>query len=383
MSASALLDAPLLENVLLFGRTLRHAGLPVSPGQTRNFLRGLELVDVGDRDQVFYAARSLLVTRREDLRLFEALFHHFWRSRHEPRGQPRRRRKQPPASGRPFDIVTYMAYKARRFDREIEVADKAGTYSAQEVLHRKEFSRMNAEELAAVKKLIAELRFAPSLRRTRRLAPDSKGRRLDLRRGLRQAVKYGGAVIEIPRRSAKVKLRPVILLADVSGSMEKYSRLVLQLFYSVTHSLGDVESFVFGTRLTRVTPQLRLRNIDQAIDDATREVIDWAAGTRIGECLSAFNRRWSRRVLRRGAVVLIVSDGWERGDPSALRREMRYLHHRCHRLIWLNPLSGKSDYQPRVEGMAAAIPHVDDLLPIHNLESLDQLARHLGSLPER
>jgi len=378
------MTSPLLDNLLLFGRTLRYAGLPVSPGQTMDFLRALDMVDVGDRGQVFHAARSLLVTRREDLNLFEAIFHHFWRSRHEPRGQPRRRPKpQPPSPGRPFDVVTYMAYKARQSDRDIDVADKAGTYSAEEVLHRKEFSDMNAEELEAVKRLIRELRFAPSLRKTRRQAPDPKGARLDLRRCLRQAVKYGGAVVELPRRSVKVKQRPVVFLADVSGSMEKTSRLVLQLFYSMTHSLRDVESFVFGTRLTRVTPQIRLRNVDQAVDGAAREVIDWAAGTRIGACLGDFNRRFSRRVLRRGAVVLIVSDGWERGDVSALRREMRYLRHRCHRLVWLNPLSGTTSYEPRVEGMAAAMPWVDDFLPIHNLESLDQLARHLGSLPAR
>jgi uncharacterized protein with von Willebrand factor type A (vWA) domain len=177
-----------------------------------------------------------------------------------------------------------------------------------------------------------------------------------------------------------VKERPFVLLADVSGSMDKYARLVLQFFYSVSHSLRHVECFVFGTRLTRITPQLKLKNIDRAIDEAAREVFDWAGGTRIGDSLKAFNQQWSRRVLRRGAVVLIISDGWERGDVSALTQEMRYLQHRCHRLIWLNPLSGRDTYRPTVEGMAAALPYVDDFLPIHNLQSLSELAQHLAKL---
>jgi uncharacterized protein with von Willebrand factor type A (vWA) domain len=175
----------------------------------------------------------------------------------------------------------------------------------------------------------------------------------------------------------------VVLLADISGSMAKYSRLLLQFFYGMSQSLRRVESFVFGTRLTRITPQLKLRNIDRALESAAAEVVDWAGGTRIGESLRSFNRDWSRRVLRRGAVVIVVSDGWERGDVETLRREMRYLAHRCHRLVWLNPLLGTPGYQPLVEGMSAALPFVDDFLPIHNLESLRALAAHLVSLPER
>jgi uncharacterized protein with von Willebrand factor type A (vWA) domain len=162
--------------------------------------------------------------------------------------------------------------------------------------------------------------------------------------------------------------------------MEKYARLMLQFFYSVSHSLKDVESFVFGTRLTRITGQLKLKNIDRAIDDAAAEVIDWSGGTRIGESLHLFNQQWSRRVLRRGALVLIISDGWERGDVSLLEKEMRYLQHRCHRLIWLNPLLGRDNYKPLVEGMAAAVPYIDDFLPIHNLQSLTALAEHLAAL---
>jgi uncharacterized protein with von Willebrand factor type A (vWA) domain len=177
--------------------------------------------------------------------------------------------------------------------------------------------------------------------------------------------------------------RPLVLLADRSGSMEKVSRLVLQFFYCMTHSLKDVECFAFGTRLTRLTPALKLRNIDSALNEAAHDVVDWSGGTRIGESLQVFNRQWSRRILRHGAVVLIISDGWERGDVQVLKQEMRYLHLRCHRLIWLNPLLGKENYQPLVEGMQAALRYVDDFLPIHNLQSLSLLGEHLRTLNTR
>ncbi len=226
-------------------------------------------------------------------------------------------------------------------------------------------------------------RWRASERRTRRFVAGARGEVLDLRRALRQVARTGCVPPRPAWRRRKIKQRPVVLIADVSGSMAVTSRLVLQLFFSVTHSLRQVECFTFGTRLFRITPQLRLKNVDQALEEASREVLDWSGGTRIGECLEVFNRRWSRRVLRRGAVALIVSDGWERGDAARLAAEMRYLKHRCYRLIWLNPLAGHRAYRPRVSGMAAALPFVDDFLPIHNLDSLEQLAEHLRSLPAR
>ncbi len=363
---------------------LRQVGMPISPEQTTDFARALTLIDVGSREQVYHAARSLLVTRQEHLHLFHTLFNRFWRPFEAgglPRGQkapraPRHKRKKE----KPFDVVTYMGYKARQADPEIEVADKSGTFSSAEVLQRKEFSEMTPEELETVKRLIQEMRWQVSLRQTRRRVPDRKGDQLHLRRVMRSAASFGGTPLRLSWQRRKVKQRPFILIADISGSMEKYARLLLQFFYSVSHSFKDVECFVFGTRLTRVTPQLKLKNIDRAIDEAAREVVDWSGGTRIGESLRIFNRRWSRRVLRRGAVVLIVSDGWERGDVSVLKQEMRYLQHRCHRLIWLNPLLGKQTYQPLVEGMAAALPYIDDFLPVHNLQSLRELSEHLGTV---
>lgn len=375
-------DETFLTNLLLFSGTLRQAGLPVSPEQSRDFAQSLTLVDVGSRAQVFHTARSLLVTRQEHLALFATLFNSFWR-RHGGHQLPQQKAPTAPRHKRPsqpFNIVTYMAFKARQTDEAVDVTDKSGTFSQIELLQNKLFASMTPEELETIKQLIQAIRWEVAHRQTRRRVADKRGELLHLRQVLRSASKYGGVPLKLSWQSRKVKQRPFVLLADISGSMEKYGRLLLQFFYSLSHSFKNVESFVFGTRLTRITPSLKLKNIDQAIDEASRNVMDWSGGTRIGDCLQQFNQKWSRRVLRRGAVVVIISDGWERGDASTLRQEMRYLQHRCHRLIWLNPLLGSQDYQPLVEGMAAALPYIDDFLPVHNLQSLRELAQHLGAL---
>ncbi len=361
----------------------------MSHSQTLDLARALELVDIGDREQVFHAARGFLVSRREELALFALLFDRFWRKHSIGDSAPGRKappapRHDPEAIQR-FRDVSYLSARAGAGDTEIELRDRSQTYSDDEVFQHKDFSRMSAEELAELRRLILEMRWRASLRRTRRWSEDRGGSRVYLRRMLRDAAKHGGAPLHLARRSPKTKRRPVVLLADVSGSMEKYARIILQFFYGALHGLGagDVECFVFGTRLTRITSSLRIRNVDRALEDAAGEILDWSGGTRIGESLGIFNRHWARRVLRRGAVVVIVSDGWERGDVADLGREIRHLHHRCHRLIWLNPHVGRPGYEPLVEGMVAALPYIDDFLPIHNLQSLRALADALASLPSR
>ena len=377
-------DSSFLRNLLLFGRALRAAGVKVSLEQVLGFARSLDWLEIGDRQQVFHAGRALLVSRREDLAVFAVVFERFWLGIHEGRGKPAQLPMPRRGLRRARHLqVTALADQTPAADPEVEVGDRKATYSAEEVLRRRDFARMSGEELAEVRRLIERTAWRLSQRRTRRLVAHRRGARLHLRRMLRDAARLGGAAPRLRRLSRKIKQRPIVLLADISGSMDRYSRLILQLFYSATHSLREVECFVFGTRLTRVTSQLRLRNIDRALADASRQIVDWSGGTRIGGSLAAFNRRWARRVLRRGAVVIIVSDGWERGDVAQLGREMRHLHHRCHRLIWLNPHLGQLGYEPLVEGMAAALPWVDDFLPIHNLRSLRQLARRLGELPAR
>jgi len=371
-----------LESLVRFGRVLRAAGLPITPAQTADLARALQWIDLGDRGQVFQVARSLLVTRREDLAIFEACFATFWRAPEAARiGRPQPAPLAPrhdPAKVGQFTIVNFMAFKARHDAQELDVGDRAGSYSDEEVLRHRRFAAMTPEELEAVRRLLAGLSWRVALRTTRRRRPDRTGETLDFRRVLRRASQLGSVPPRLPRRKRIEKERPVVLIADISGSMEKYARLVLQFFHSAVAKLDRVETFVFGTRLSRITPALRLRNIDRAIDEAAREVADWSGGTRIGASLGAFNRVWSRRVLGRGAVVVIVSDGCDRGDPDLLRRELRRLHHRCHRLIWLNPHLGHPEYEPLVTGMAAALEHVDDFRSASDLASLEALARALA-----
>jgi hypothetical protein len=372
-----------LANLLLFTETLRQAGVSISLNQTLDLTQALELVDISQRAQVYYATRCILISRKEDLALFDKIFDLFWQApRPEEAGSqkaPLAPRHDPPKRQR-LNIATLMAERARLGDPEVDLADKAGSFSAIEILQTKEFSRLTPAELETIKKLIQAMRWRVSLRRTRRQIPDRQGNLLNMRRVMRSWVKHGGVPLKLTWKSRKFKVRPVVILADISGSMEKYTRLLLQFAYSVSRGLIDVECFVFGTRLSRITPQLRTKNIDRAISEVAEAVFDWSGGTRIGESLRTFNRQWSKRVLRRGAIVLIISDGWERGDVSTLRQEMRYLQHRCHRLIWLNPLLGQTIYEPLVEGMAAALPFIDDFLPIHNLQSLEALGQHLASL---
>jgi uncharacterized protein len=375
-----------LSNCLLFTRALRQAGLPIGLDQSLAFAQALEWIDLGAREQVYHTARSLLVSRYEHLRLFDTIFNRFWRRLGE--SERRRQQKMPRAPRhkpreQPFSIVTYMAAKAGLSDPEVDVSDKSGTASMVEVLQRKEFSQMTPEELERIKRLIQQMRWRISLRETRRRQRHRRGDLLHMRAIVRDAAQHNGRITRLFRQRRKVKQRPLVIIADISGSMEKYARLLLQFLYSVAHSLPQVECFVFGTRLTRITGQLKVRNIDQAIDQASREVVDWAGGTRIGESLRSFNRHWSRRVLGRGAVTLLISDGWEQGDPALLATEMRRLQRRCHRLIWLNPLLGRATYQPRVGGMQAALAHIDDFLPIHNFQSLEALAQRLGALDGR
>jgi uncharacterized protein len=375
-----------LANCLLFTRLLRQAGIPIGLDQVIEFTRALEWIDLASREQVYYTARCLLVHRQEHLRLFDALFHRFWRRLGDDGSTARQRMPLAPRHkkrAQPFTIVTYMAYKARLGDPEIDIVDRSGTASSSEVLQRKDFSLMTPEELEQIKQLIRQMNWQMRRRTTRRRVAAHAGDLLDMRAVVRDAARHGGVPLQLAWQRRKVKPRRLVLIADISGSMEKYARLLLQFSYSVAQSLKQVECFVFGTRLTRITGQLQVRNIDQAIDQAAHEVVDWAGGTRIGASLHMFNRQWSRRVLGRGAVVLIISDGWEHGDSELLAREMRFLQHRCHRLIWLNPLMGRTTYQPMVGGMQAALAYVDDFLPVHNFQSLTDFARHLATLDRR
>jgi len=375
--------SPVLDNLLYLPQMLRQAGIPVGLEQAESYVSGLILVEIGQRNQVYHTARTLLISRQEHLKLFDIIFNRFWDFVIAPqrlRGQAPQTRPKSTQPRKRLDIVELMAQKAGQAEQEIDVDDKSQTYSWAELLQSKEFAAMNEAELDETKQMIQSMQWPIAQRRSRRFVSHNQGNRLDQQRILRSAMKQNGVPTKLLWQQPKIKQRPIVLLADISGSMEVYARLMLRFFYSVTHQLRQIESFVFGTRLTRVTNQLKIKNIDIAIDQAAKEIVDWSGGTRIGESLHHFNRQWSRRVVRRGALVIIVSDGWERGDVSLLIQEMRYLHNRCHRLIWLNPLSGRETYQPTVAGMSAALRHVDDFLPVHNLHSLSTFAEHLANI---
>jgi uncharacterized protein with von Willebrand factor type A (vWA) domain len=266
-------------------------------------------------------------------------------------------------------------------EQEQEEGDPQGTaYSAIERLRKKDFEQFSWEEEQEAKRLMAQMRWNVSLRSTRRKIPARSGSYPDMRQMLRRNLKQGGEMIELAWREIKRKPRPLIIICDISGSMSLYSRLLLHFIHTVSNGRLKVEAFVFGTRLTCITHQLKKRNVDEAIKDVSKTVQDWSGGTRIGDALHHFNHAWGRRVLGRGAVVLIISDGWDRGDNMRLRSEMERLQRSCHRLIWLNPLLGSPDYRSLSIGMKTALPFIDDFLPAHNLDSLMKLGGLLSTL---
>lgn len=379
----------LLHNLILFGRLLRALGMDVNPGRMIDLVQALEHVNLARKSDFFYTARSLLVHDRDDLPLFEQAFELFWRVPREKtifddlfKFRPESGRQKPLVTAPPLQVPEPGSNGTGEDDDEEvqQVVEITRTYNTREVLRRKDFGELSQEEVQAVKRFMAQMVWELGLRRTRRQQP-GRGQQLDLRRSLRRNLRYGGELIEWPSRQAKYKPRPLIVIADISGSMERYTRLLLHFIYSLAKGLEQqVEAFVFSTHLTRITRQLRNKEIDRALAEVSREVTDWSGGTRIGAALKSFNFEWGRRVLGRGAVVLLISDGWDRGDPDLLRTEIGRLQRSCHRLIWLNPLLGSTEYEPLTRGMQAALPYIDDFLPIHNLASLEDLALHLQTL---
>jgi uncharacterized protein with von Willebrand factor type A (vWA) domain len=261
-------------------------------------------------------------------------------------------------------------------ETELEI-DAAMTFSSREVLQKTDFEKMSLEELARAKAAIQRLRMPVHDVPTRRWAPDPSGARADMRATLRAALRSGD-IIALKRKRRRVRPPPLVALCDISGSMSRYSRVFLHFLHAITNDRERVYTFLFGTRLTNVTRLLRHRDVDVALDKISEVALDWSGGTRIGQCLSEFNRRWSRRMLGQGALVLFISDGLDRDAGEGLGREMDRLHKSCRRLIWLNPLLRYEAFEPKSLGMRAILPHVDEFRPVHNLESLDELVEALG-----
>ena len=381
----------LLHNLLIFGDVLRHLGLGTHPGRMLDVLRALEYVDIGRRQDFYHTLRALLVHRRRDIPLFDEAFRTFWR-RPPDRSTTmdlrslgeQRRYRQPQVGPPPMGAMGRNAadpLSDAGNDGDVDRIEVTQTYSAREVLRQKDFARFTSQEVSQAKAIMGQMTWDLGSRRTRRWAfGQGRGQQLDLRSTLRQTLRYGGEALELAHRRRKVRRRPLVLLCDVSGSMERYTRMLLHFIHALVGELERVETFLFATRLTRVTPQFQYRDIDRAVNQVSQAVPDWSGGTRIGENLKRFNFRWARRVLGRGAVVLIISDGWDTGEPTLLSEEMERLQRASYRIIWLNPLLGMEEYQPLTQGMQVALPFVDDFLPVHNLASLEELAQHLNGL---
>jgi uncharacterized protein with von Willebrand factor type A (vWA) domain len=356
-------------DVVGFARALRAAGLPLGVDQSARCAE---------------AMRAALVYRQIDLAVFDATFEEWFGEPAAPGPEPTPMPRAPrhDAMNRSM-LVSYTAEKVNPNAIEVEVPDSRKAASAVEMHHLTDFSACSDEERRALARAMRDLRLDVARRTSRRLKASRHGSRLDLARVVRLAARVGGVPIALAYRKPKIKTRPLVVLADISGSMELYTRLFLQFLHGVSHHHRPTEVFTFGTQLTRITGELELRDADRALDMAARQIVDYGGGTRIADSLHEFNRRYARQVVRAGAVVLIISDGWETGDPSDLGREVEKIHARAHRLVWLNPLLGRETYKPLVRGMAAALAHVDDFLPIHNLQALHQLADHLGRLTRR
>lgn len=372
----------LLDNLLIFGRVLRRFGFHVHAGRLADLVEALGYVDLGSRDDVYDACRALLVQRQDQMAIFDQAFAAFWRARGD--GHRERDAPESDAAGPRAAVVQIEDVLA---PEPLDSPDVAGPIPERGVqvwsdaggLAVKDFAALTTDEIAEARAALSRLVWQPGARRTRRWIR-GRGARVDLRRAIAASLRSGGEVVKLPRRKRRVRPRPLVLLCDVSGSMERYSRMLLHFAHVVTHRHQRVETFLFSTRLTRVTRELRAAGPDEALAAASGRVTDWSGGTRIGAVMKEFHQRWSRRVLHGGPVALLISDGWDRGDPEELGRQIARLQRSCHRLIWLNPLIGTADYAPLTRGLRAALPFVDDFLPVRTLTNLAQLAIHLNAL---
>ena len=369
-----------------FARLLHDTGLTTGPDRIVDAARAMRAVDTASREQVRDALRAVFITRREEAAIFDAAFDAYWVARggaasgygsitRHGRGIPLNPRTQAAW----METLGLSGPGLAQVDTQ-EVAESAG-YSADEQLRHRDFGDMGWEEREAARRLLRQAPWRLADRPTRRHTRSRRGA-LDLRRTLRTAARRSGDLAELKRRRPRRRRRPLVVLCDVSGSMDRYSRELLVF----AHAIGrreHVETFAFSTRLTRITGLLRRGDIDRALDRISTQVHDIGGGTRIATALHEFNRSYARRVLSHGAVVVLISDGWDRGDPDELRDEMARLQRSCHRLIWLNPLLGQERYRPQTRGMLAALPHCDDFLAAHSIAALDDLGALLASLPRR
>lgn len=384
-------DARLAANLMHFARTLRAAGLPVGPGKALQALEAVEAVGLANRADFYWALHSVFVNRRDQRPVFDQAFHVFWRNPDLLRRMAGVALPGLPAGGGPEEkpmsrrVADALRGPGSGGAEEEDAApettrievDAAFAVSDRELLQAKDFEAMTADELAEARRLVARLAPPAARAATRRYRPDPRGPRIDPRATLRRMLRTGGDVAELARSRRRTRPPPLVVLCDISGSMGRYSRMLLHFLHALTNDRDRVYSFVFGTRLTHITRHLRHRDVDVALDAVSATVPDWSGGTRIGATLHAFNRVWGRRMLGQGAVVLLITDGLDRDAGEGLSGEAERLRKSCRRLIWLNPLLRWEGFAPKSSGARALLPHVDDFRPVHNLNSLSDLATAL------
>jgi uncharacterized protein len=386
MGDMAQADGQLAENIVHFARALRAAGIPVGPGAVLDALAAVEAAGVGTRDDFYWTLHAVFVKRHEHTLLFDQAFRIFFRRRSTidkllaamlPQA-PREEEKPPPGAQRIQEALLSGLGETQHKPPEMEV-DARLTVSDREILQKKDFAQMTAAEILAAKDAIKRLVLALDEVKTRRLTPHPHGHLVDMRRTLRASLKAGGAVIDLKYLGPRTKAPPIVALLDISGSMSQYTRLFLHFLHAVTDARKRVHTFLFGTRLTNVTRALKAKDPDEALAAVGANVADWSGGTRIATSLHAFNKLWARRVLTQGAIVLLITDGLERDPDDRLAFEIDRLHRSCRRLIWLNPLLRFSGFEAKAKGIKTMVPHVDELRPIHNLDSMAELVRALSA----
>ena len=361
----------------------------MTPGESIDAVRAIGAVDLGDRIDVYFALRTLLTARREDLAIFDALFDEWWRAigasgsadakprTGAPRSSPETPRAPDPRPPAPAAAASLSRWAHAADDAGGEGAIPLAAPSANESKARKDFAAFASDELADVERVAARIVRRLNARPSRRWKAARRGARLDLRRTVRWSLKTGGDPLELARRDRKLRRTKLVALCDVSGSMDLYSRFLLQFLYALQHAFARVETFAFSTQLARITDALARDSYREALDALARDVPGWSGGTKIGESVAAFLAGWPRLIDRR-TMVIVLSDGWDTGEPEILGDALRAIQRRAGRVVWLNPLLGSPTYEPLTRGMQAALPHVDVFAPAHNLASLEALARHLA-----
>ena len=380
-------DGRFADNIVYFGRVLRRAGLKIGPGAIRDAIEAVTAIGIGSREEFYTALFCNFVKRHEDQAVFDEAFRIFWRPRDFEgkliqmlsRMTPDVGNKDKPKAAAARVAESLYADKPERQQErdEIEI-DSRFSVSEREVFRKTDFAQMSARELNEARQELARLTLPMDEVKTRRYGPSSGVARIDPRATLRAAMKTGGQLMLPKWRKPKTMHPPLVIIADISGSMSQYTRIFLHFMHVLTERRRRVHTFLFGTRLSNVTRAMRHRDPDEAIALCTAAVKDWSGGTRIGETLKEFNKLWARRVLSQGAIVLLITDGLERDDADLLEQETDRLHRSCRRLIWLNPLLRFDGFEAKARGVRAMVTHVDELRAVHNLEAIADLAKALS-----